>query len=267
MADYVLLDGVRTWYAEHGDGDPLVLLHPGGAGVDARAFGPNLGPLAGQFCVYTPERRAHGRTPDVLGPITFDAMAQDTIAFMEAVVGRRAHVVGCSDGAIVGLLVALRRPDLIDRLVFVAGVFHFDGWLPQVIDPNNEPPEFLERLYAEISPDGPGHYPVVVDKLARMHLDEPTLAADDLREVRSRTLVMVGDYDEVRLEHALAPDAELMIVPGTSHGLLVETPDLCNNVILQFLIEDPVPTMAPIRRATSHNACRQASADRAGPAR
>src|SRR6516225_6629400 len=101
MADYVLLDGVRTWYDQHGDGDPLVLLHPGGAGADARAFGPNLGPLAAQFSVYTPERRAHGRTPDVPGPITFDAMAQHMIAFMETVVGRRANVVGCSDGSIV----------------------------------------------------------------------------------------------------------------------------------------------------------------------
>src|SRR6516165_6592545 len=256
MADYVLLDGVRTWYDQHGDGDPLVLLHPGGAGVDARAFGPNLGPLAAQFSVDTPERRAHGRTPDVPGPITFEAMAQDMIAFMETVVGRRAHVVGCSDGAIVALLVALRRPELVDRLVLVAGVFHFNGWLPEVIDPNNEPPEFLARLYEELSPDGAGHYQVVVDKLARMHREEPTLEADDLRGVRSRTLVMVGDDDEVRLEHALAmyrgiPDAELMIVPGTSHGLLVEKPDLCNNVILEFLSEDPIPTMSPIRRATS----------------
>ncbi len=256
MADYVVLDGVRTWYEEHGDGDPLVLLHPGGAGVDARAFGPNLGPLAAQFRVYTPERRAHGRTPDVAGRITFDAMAQDTIAFMETVVGRRAHVVGSSDGAIVGLLVALRRPDLIDRLVLVAGVFHFNGWHPQVIDPDNVPPEFLARLYEEISPDGAGHYQVVVDKLARMHSEEPNLEADDLGEVGSRTLVMVGDDDEVRLEHALAmyrgiPDAELMVVPGTSHGLLVEKPDLCNHVILEFLVEDPVPTMAPIRRKVS----------------
>lgn len=255
MADYVLLDGVRTWYEEHGDGDPLVLLHPGGAGVDARALGPTAGPLAARLRVYTPERRAHGHTPDVAGPITFDAMAADTIAFLETVVGRRAHVVGVSDGAAVGLLVALRRPDLVDRLGLVAGVFHFDGWLPQVIDPDNEPPEFLARLYAEVSPDGADHYQVVVDKLARMHSEEPTLRADDLVEVRSRTLVMVADDDEVRLEHAVAtyrgiPDAELMVVPGTSHGLLVEKPELCNDVLLQFLTEDPVPTRAPIRRAS-----------------
>ncbi len=104
MADHVTLGDVRTWYDEHGDGDPLVLLHPGGGGVDARAFGPNIGPLAAHFHVYTPERRGHGHTPDVSGPITFEAMAQDTIAFLETAVGRPAHVVGCSDGAIVALL-------------------------------------------------------------------------------------------------------------------------------------------------------------------
>jgi pimeloyl-ACP methyl ester carboxylesterase len=254
MADYVLLDGVRTWFDERGHGDPLVLLHPGGAGVDARAFGPNIGPLSTRFHVYTPERRGHGRTHDVAGPITFDAMARDTVAFLETVVGGRAHVVGCSDGAIVGLLVALGRPDLVDRLVLVAGVFHRDGWLPHVIDPDEEPPAFMARLYAELSPDGADHYPVVVDKLARMHTEEPSLTPEDLRPLGSRTLVMVGDDDQVRLEHALAtyraiPDAELMVVPGTSHGLLVEKPGLCNEVILQFLTTDPLATMAPIRRA------------------
>jgi hypothetical protein len=60
MADYVSLAGVRTRYAEHGSGDPLVLLHPGGAGVNARAFGPNVGPLATRFHVYTPESAGTG---------------------------------------------------------------------------------------------------------------------------------------------------------------------------------------------------------------
>ena len=134
----------------------MVSLSIGTSAVVLLASQPRmLEPLAARFRVYTPERRAHGRTPDVAGPITFDAMATDTIAFLEAVVGRRAHVVGCSDGGIVGLLVALRRPDLIDRLVLVAGVFHFQGWLPQVIDPNNRPPGFLAPLYEEVSQMAP----------------------------------------------------------------------------------------------------------------
>lgn len=254
MATYTQLDGVRTWHEEYGDGEALVALHPGGAGVDSRAFGPNLGALAARFHVYTPERRAHGHTPDVEGPITFEAMAADTIAFLETVVGGPAHLVGCSDGATVALLVALQRPDLTRRVVLVAGVFHHEGWAPGVIDPEIQPPEFLARLYAEVCPDGAEHYPVIVAKLAQMHLDGPTLAAGDLSGVASRTLVMVGDDDEVTLEHAVAmyrglDDAELMVVPGTSHGLLVEKPALCNATIVEFLTTGPVLTMAPIRRA------------------
>jgi pimeloyl-ACP methyl ester carboxylesterase len=162
--------------------------------------------------------------------------------------------VGCSDGAIVALVVALRRPDLVRKLVFVAGVFHRDGWAPGVVDPDNTPPEFLARFYGELSPNGPEHYPVVVAKLARMHVEGPTLTLADLNRIASRTLVMFGDDDEVRLEHAIElyrslPDGELAIIPGTSHGLLVEKPTLCNTVIIEFLRSDPVPTMAPIRRA------------------
>jgi len=88
MATYIRLDGVPTWYDEHGQGEPLVLLHPGGA--DVRAFAPNLDAWAAHFRVLTPDRRGHGHSPDVDGPITYEPMAQDTIAFLEAVVGGSA---------------------------------------------------------------------------------------------------------------------------------------------------------------------------------
>ncbi len=120
--------------------------------------------------------------------------------------------------------------------------------MPQAIDPKNEPPEFLRTLYGEVSPDGIGHYPVVVEKLACMHLLEPTLTDDDLAKIACRTLVMFGDDDEVPVEHAVAlyralPNAELAIVPGTSHGLLVEKAALCNSMIVDFLANEPVKTL------------------------
>ncbi|MBO0773997.1 MAG: alpha/beta hydrolase, partial [Actinobacteria bacterium] len=113
---------------------------------------------------------------------------------------------------------------------------------------------FLRQSYAGISPDGPEHYDVVVAKLAAMHAREPALTPADLRKLTCRTLVMFADDDEVRLEHATEmyrslPSAELAVIPGTSHGLLVEKPDLCNRVITEFLTQDPVQTFAPIRRA------------------
>ena len=246
------LPTVRMWYDERGHGEPCVMLHPGGAGVDSRALDPTVDALAQVFRVYTPEQRGHGRTPDVAGPTSYELMAADTIAFIDTVIGGPVYLFGCSDGAVVALTVALRRPDLVRRLVLAAGVFHHDSWAAGVLDA--EPPEFLKQSYGELSPDGIGHYGVMVAKLAAMHAREPALTPADLHAVTSRTLVMVADDDEVRLEHAIEayrslPDAELAVVPGTSHGLLVEKPGLCNLIITEFLTKEPAETFAPIRRA------------------
>jgi pimeloyl-ACP methyl ester carboxylesterase len=253
VGDFVDLSGIRTWYDRRGAGDPLVMLHPGGAGVDSRAFGPNIAALSARFEAFTPERRGHGRTPDVPGPLSFDDMAADTVAFIEAVVKRPVRLLGCSDGSIVALLSALLRPDLVSQLVLIAGPFHHSGWIPEAIDPANEPPQFLRESYDELSPDGIDHYQVIVRKLAQLHQVEPTLSAEELALIECRALVMVGDDDEVRLEHAIEayralPMGELAVIPGTSHGLLVEKPELCDHIILQFLTEEPIQTYAPVRR-------------------
>jgi pimeloyl-ACP methyl ester carboxylesterase len=246
------VSGQGLWYDEHGAGDPLVLLHPGGAGVDSRALTPQMTAFAERFRVYTPEQRAHGRTPDAAGPLSYEQMAADTIGFIDDVIAAPVLLLGVSDGAVVALTVALRRPDLVRRLVLAAGIFHRDGWHDGVLD--GEPPDFLEASYAELSPDGADHYQVVVAKLAAMHAAEPSFTVADLGQVTSRTLVIVADDDEVRLEHAVAmyraiPEAELAVIPGTSHGLLVEKPELCNKVIETFLTTEPIETLAPIRRA------------------
>ncbi|MFI7583264.1 alpha/beta fold hydrolase [Kocuria sp. M1N1S27] len=247
-----VVNGVPTWWAEHGAGETVAVLHPGG--VDSRALDPTVSGLADAFRVLTPDRRGHGRTPDVDGPVTYALMAEDTAAFLEDVVGGPAHVVGVSDGAVVALLLALHRPELVRRLVLVSGVHHRDGWDPATEETDEGMSGFLAQLHDEVSPDAPGHYPAVAARLAAEHAREPRLATSDLGRVRARTLVMVADDDEVRPEHALAtyrsiPEAELAVVPGTSHGLLVEKPELCNLLIRSFLAEDPVPTLAPIRRA------------------
>lgn len=239
------------WHAEHGQGHPLVLLHP--APVDSRAFGPSLAGLAEHFHVYTPDRRGHGRTPDVPGPISYDLMAADTVEFLETVVAGPAALLGYSDGAVVALLAALRRPDLVRRLVLAAGVFHRNGWVEGVLDNDEAVPEFMRDSYAEVSPDGRDHFDVVMAKIAAEHTHQPSLTPTDLNALTVRTLVMIGDDDEVRFEHAAEmyrsiPDAELAVVPGTSHGLLAEKPDLCNRIIVEFLTTEPVATFAPIHR-------------------
>ena len=219
---------------------PLVLLHPGGA--DSRTWAANLPPLAERFHVYTPDRRGHGRTPDVAGPITFDAMARDTIAFIEAVTrgsGRPRRLQRRRHRGIAGRVAAPRV--LVKRLVFVCGVFHHEGWLPGSIELDEEADAFLGDWYGEVSPDGRG--PLAGGQGQALRGAPDRAGADGRgtwRGVTSPVLVMQGDRDEMPIEHSAAlyralPDARLAVVPGASHGLLVEQPDLCNTIIANFL--------------------------------
>lgn len=203
-----------------------------------------------------PERRGHGHTQDIEGPITYDLMTQDTIAFLDAVVGGPAHLVGHSDGACVAMQVAMRRPDLARRLVLISVGFHRDRLMAGADEEFDvdEVVKFLGSSYGEVSPDGEEHFPVVVEKIARMAAEEPALAQSELSAVRSRTLVMFSDDDLMSLEHVVAmydaiPNAELAVIPGSSHLLLQEKPALCNTIIVDFLTTEPVPTVAAIRRA------------------
>jgi pimeloyl-ACP methyl ester carboxylesterase len=257
MAEYVQLGALKTWYDKHGSGDPLVLLH--GGLVDARFFEPNLGALAGRFRVYTPERRGHGHTPDVPGPITYQLMADDTIAFLEAVVGEPADLMGHSDGAFTAMLVAMQRPELVRRLVLISGGFNKSGEAAPDVEWNvDELARFLAPAYGEVSPDGEGHFRVVATKIGEMAAVEPNLQASDLAKVTQRTLVMFSDDDLMTPAHAVEmyealPNAELAILPGTSHFLTQEKPHLVNQLVLDFLSNDPVQTVAPIRRAPPPN--------------
>jgi hypothetical protein len=122
MATYVELGAVKTWYDEHGQGDPLALLHGGLA--DARFFTPNLPALAEHVHLSTPERRGHGHTPDVEGPITYQLMTDDTIAFL-------------------------------DTVVMISGGFNKSGEAAPDAEWNlDQLAEFLGPAYGEVSPDG-----------------------------------------------------------------------------------------------------------------
>ena len=253
MAQYVQLGAVKTWYDEHGAGPPLVLLH--GGLVDARFFEPNLGPLAEKFRVYTPERRGHGHTPDVEGPISYQLMADDTIAFLDQVVRVPADLVGHSDGAVVAMLVAMQRPELVNRLAMISGGYNKSGEaMPAMEFDVDQVVGFLGPAYGEVSPDGEAHFPVVAAKIGEMAKTEPNLDVSELATVRHRCLVMFSDDDLMTLNHAVdmyhaLPNAELAVVPGTSHFLTQEKPHLVNTILLDFLTNEPVPTVAPIRRA------------------
>lgn len=259
MGTYVDLPGVKTWYeTEGGSGDPVVLLH--GGIVTNETWGPQRAAFAAQYMVYLPERRAHGHTPDVEGPLHYQDMAQDMVDFIEAVIGEPAHLVGWSDGGNVGLLVAILRPDLVRKLVVIGSNHLPPSEIPDspnpadTLDPDNPGLAMFRSMYDAASPDGAGHWPEVLRKLAAMWNNEPRISLEDLERIAAPTLVFAGDDDLVSLEHTIAqfraiPNAELAIVPGTSHAVLMEKAELANRIILDFLGNDPAPTMMPVRRA------------------
>jgi pimeloyl-ACP methyl ester carboxylesterase len=256
MAGMIELTGGGVWYDEQGQGEPLMLLH--GGAVDARFFDGNVEELAQRFRVVTTDLWGHGRSPDREGPFSLESYATDVTELIERVAGGSAHVLGHSIGAAVALTLALRRPGLVRRLVLVSGGFSHEaeiGTEGGVTDEQvAQTVAFLGAGYGAVSPDGEEHFAVVVRKDFELSAREPELTAAEVGKVGSRTLVMVADDDVVSLDHTLElyraiPDSELSVVPGTSHFLLREKPDLCNAIILGFLTTDPVPTVAPIRRA------------------
>ncbi len=259
MGSYVDIGPVHMWFETRGEGAPVVLMH-GGLETNA-SWGAQLDALAGHFRVVAPERRGHGHTPDAEGPISYRRMAEDTERFIEEVVGGPVHLVGWSDGAVVSLLIALDRPDLVHRLVLIGGNVDRTGFVPEFQDavelPSDSPVyQPFRAVYEAVSPDGPDHWPTVFAKLMRMWRTEPDIAWPDLARVRARTLVLVGDDDLVTLEHTIAmyramPRAELAVVPGASHLAPMEKPDLVNRIILDFLTLDPTPEVVPVRRATA----------------
>lgn len=255
MGEYVKVNGHATWVDVWGHGaETVVLLHGGLSNSDVLM--ESIGrPIAEHHRVVTYDRRGHGRTGDTAAPFHYDDMVAEAIGVLERVVGHPAHLVGWSDGGIVALLVALRRPDLVGKIVLIGANYHYDG----VHEVPEEPwPELFGEMaesYGERSPDGPAHFPVVLDKWFPMIASEPTLTVDELRAIEAPALVLSGDDDLVRLDHTCAlyaalNNGQLAVVPGTSHALPIEQPAEVARLVLEFLAMDgPPPTMMPIRRS------------------
>ncbi|WP_227979403.1 alpha/beta fold hydrolase [Nocardia spumae] len=255
MGEYIEADGLRTYYEVHGEGEPVVLLH-GGLGT-AESWAQQVPELARHYRVYVPERRGHGRTADVPGPITYAAMAADTAAWLDALSLTGAHLIGWSDGGAVAALVAVARPELVRKLVVIGQYLSLDGEWPSsraALDGFADDPgtrAMFEGLHAPLSPNGRDHFPVVYDKMMRLWREEPEIPLTDIARITAPTLIMQGDGDWVRVEHSALiartiADAQLAVVPGTSHALPLEKPGVVNRLLLDFLAVDQITRMLPV---------------------
>ena len=233
---YAPVSGLEMYYGVHGDGPPLLLLH--GAYMTADSMGPLLAGLAQGRQVIAPEQQGHGHTADIDRPITYEQMADDSAALLEHLGIEQADVVGYSMGGGIALQLAIRHPTRVRRLVVASASYTYDGMHAAAIEmfPTITPELFagspMEDEYLRVAPN-PGHFPKLVEKL--VHLDSTPFAwpADDIRGITAPTLIVVGDSDVVRLEHAVElfgllgggvmgdlvgmPTSRLAVLPGTSH--------------------------------------------------
>lgn len=254
----VEVDDLPIWYEETGTGEPLVLLH-GGMATNA-TWGAQLDGLARTFRVLAPERRGHGHTADRAGPLTYEAMTAETIGFLEAMELGSVHLLGWSDGGMIGLRVASERPDLVRSLIVTGSGFSDAGYVPGAMEalcglaPGDDELAMFEALYAESSPDGPEHFGAVWGKVRAMWA-APFDWSDRLALVSAPTLVVVGDDDYVTVGHAEAfatgvPDGQLAVLPGTSHLAPMEKPALFNRMVTDFVTQPRAATLMPLRRRT-----------------
>lgn len=251
----IKLLGHPTWVKLPSRGRPAVILLHGAlssSGSLLRSIGPGL---TTSFSVGAFDRRGHGRTADTTEPFTYESMADETIAFLESL-DRRVHLVGHSDGGNIALLVALRRPDLIKRMVAVGANYHHQGLIDfPLLQPDTPDFDQWAVKYADLAPEGMAHARDVLLKTNEMLRTGPTMSVGDLGEIAVPVLVMAGDDDVSTLDHTTTmfesiPDAQLAILPGTSHAVLKERTKDCVRMIRRFLCQKgPVVTYSPIRRA------------------
>ncbi|HEX5721519.1 MAG TPA: alpha/beta hydrolase [Acidimicrobiia bacterium] len=257
MGDYATIGPVRMYYETVGErGQPVVLLH--GAYGGAFSWQGQIEALSARYRLFIPEQRGRAHTADVPGPMSFQAMTNDTLGFIESVVGEPVYLVGASDGGIIGLLAALKRPDVVHKLVAIGANYHYDGVVPNSgfgVSADDKAWARPRERYGQLSPDGPDHWPVLFEKLSRMWREEPTLTVGDLAMIEIPVLVIVGDDDVVAMDHTVTlyqalQQGQLAVIPGASHVVFMEQPDLINSLIERFLdAKGPPETLMPIRRA------------------
>ena len=168
-------------------------------------------------------------------------------------------VVGYSDGGNLLLHLALARPDLLRTMVLLSANYHHDALYPEASDLLNENvgiAGYFAKLYGARSPDGVGHWPVVAAKGLRMGVaDEPTFEPADLAAIDTPTLVVASDDDMFPVAHSVSlyealPNAQLAVVPNSSHMLAFEHPELVAGLIRAFFqYPQRLASMAPMRRS------------------
>jgi pimeloyl-ACP methyl ester carboxylesterase len=234
------LNGIRLFYGEIGRGSPVVVLHGGLANSDY--LGSQVQALAGHHRVIVVDSRGHGRSTRDAQPFGYDLMTDDVVALLDRLKIQKADIVGWSDGAIIGLDMAMRHPDRVGR-IFAFGANTQTSGLKEGFDQNPVFAAYMARArqeYAYLSPT-PDQYDAFQEQIGKMWENQPNWTDAQLRTIRAPVLVVDGDHDEgIKREHTeyiarTIPGARLLILPNLSHFAFLQDPVMFNTVLLDFL--------------------------------
>src|ERR1700760_57099 len=233
------VNGIRIWYATFGHGEPVILLHGGLA--NANYWGNLVRALQGRYQVIVMDSRGHGRSTRDSTPYGYDLMASDVIGLMDVLKIRRAALVGWSDGAIIGLDIAMKHPERLSKLFAFAANSDPSG----VADIGNSPVfnTFIARAgkeYEAMSPT-PSEYKAFLAQITKMWETQPNWTADDLQKITTPVWIVDADHDEaIKRENtefmaANIPGSGLLLQPQVSHFSFLQDPEQFSADVLHFL--------------------------------
>lgn len=225
--------GVKIVYRCFGDAShpPLLLLH--GNGEDYTCFSRQLLPFSEEYYLIAPDARGHGESGDG-DPFTLDQMALDTLAVLDALQIKRAHILGFSDGANVATLLALARPEIPASLILVGGNLFPEGIEKKELAHMRREEKML-RLLSAFTPEKKKKL-----RLLGLMTRQPQIDPKSLQTLHMPSLVIAGEADLILESHTKLiakslPNSHMRIVPSCGHFPLKDQPQWANSYILAFL--------------------------------
>jgi pimeloyl-ACP methyl ester carboxylesterase len=252
---YAPVNGLKMYYEIHGSGKPLVLLH-GAFNTINLAFGMLIPELSKNRQVIAVELQGHGRTADIDRPFSFQSMADDVAALLKYLKIDSADIFGYSMGGCIAWQIAIRHPLSVKKLIIASAVYKYEGWTPETrailptLTPEMLVPTPIKAEYDKLAPD-PKHWTAFINKMKQFVTTTYDFGAQNIKAIKSPTLIITGDGDGVLPEHAVemfrlrngkymvdfgpAPHAQLAILPGTSHIGVMMQKDWLVSMISPFL--------------------------------
>jgi pimeloyl-ACP methyl ester carboxylesterase len=222
---YASINGLKMYYEIHGTGTPLVLIHGGGSTIQT-SFGRVLHLFAKTHKVIAVELQAHGRTADIDRPLSFEQDADDIAMLLKQLNINNASFLGFSNGASTALQLAIRHPELVNKIIVASTFYKKAGAQPWFWDVMAKArfegmPQALKDAFLQLNPDSNALRKMYERDVTRMRAF-PDISAGLMKTIKAPAFIIIGDKDIVQPEHAvemyrLVPHAKLAILPG-GHG-------------------------------------------------